>query len=588
MRKRLDILALVPALALSCQLPPESKADAGHLAPDAATSSGTDAPSVDAPAASDDRILDASSSPDPFADRRAACAFGAGARVTETLPISESERGSIPIKHVVVLMKENRSFDHLLGNLHASGQPDVEAIPSTFVNLDNEGASVGPFALDTTCVNQDPGHQWAEMHRQVNGGAMDGFVSNGADTTGGDGHFVMGTYAATDLPFYYWLANTFAINDRHFPSVRSGTWPNRSFLLLGTADGVVCTFCGKLPKPTTPTIFDSLDRAGVTWGVFSDSDPFDGTLGWAEGHEGLHSFTDFQRALRDGTLPAVAFVDGVGWVEDEHPTADVQVGENWTRIVYEAAVASPLWPSLAMVWTYDEAGGFADHVPPPNTACVARPDFPEDTGFFELGVRVPLAVISPYARPHYVSHVVQDHTSITRFIEAVFGLPALTARDANSTALLDMFDFENTPALLQPPTAPLAGTGGCHGQLVLAPDKPSYVSSAPLIIHVGFRGAVMARDTDRVGIFKYPRAAAEVPSEANPIEPIAWSYVGGHGRTPGGAPATGEVVIDEAEVEPGATWPLTPGLWIAFYLPALASGANGHTPAASALLELTP
>jgi phospholipase C len=580
------IFVAVSALALSCQLPPTSKADPGGVEPDAATSNGNDATS--AAATSDGRTLPASQRPDPQAARRAACAFQAGARVTETLPLSEGERGAIPIRHVVVVMKENRSFDHLLGNLHASGQPDVEAIPSTFVNLDKEGASVRPFALDTTCVNHDPGHQWAEMHRQVDNGAMDGFVSNGADSTSSDGHFVMGNYAATDLPFYYWLANTFALEDRHFPSVRSGTWPNRSFLLLGTADGVVCTFCGKLPKPTTPTIFDSLDREGVTWGVFTDSNPFDGTLGWAQDHRGLHTFADFQRAMRDGTLPAVAFVDSVGWVEDEHPTADVQVGENWTRLVYEAAVTSPLWPSLAMIWTYDEAGGFADHVPPPNTACVARPGNPDDTGFFELGVRVPLAVISPYARPHYVSHVVEDHTSITRFIEAVFDLPALTARDANSTALLDMFDFESPPTFLQAPAAPLAGTGGCHGQLVLAPDEPSYVSALPMVIEVGFRGVATPHEADRVGIFKYPLATTDVPSETNPIEPVAWSYIGGHGRMQGGAPTTGAVSIDGTDVEPGAPWPLAPGLWIVDYLPALADGANGHTPAASALLEVTP
>jgi hypothetical protein len=390
------------------------------------------------------------------------------------------------------------------------------------------------------------------------------------------------------VPFYYWLANTFAMNDRHFPSVRSGTWPNRSFLLLGTSDGVVCTFCGKNPKPTTPTIFDSLDHAGVTWGAFSDSDPFDGTLAWDRKHRGVHSFAEFQRALKDGSLPAVAFLDGVGWVEDEHPTADVQVGENWTRLVYEAAVASPLWPSLAIVWTYDEAGGFADHVPPPEHACVARPGNPDDDPFFELGVRVPLGVISPYARPHFVSHVVQDHTSITRLIEAVFDLGALTARDANSTALLDMFDFDSAPALLHPPTAPPAGSGGCHGDIVLVSVQGSYVSESPFVLHLGFRDSLMPSDHDRIGIYRYPRNAGDVPSETNPIEPIAWTFIGGQGQTPNGAPASGQVDVDVADVVPGATWPLAPGLWITYYLRALPSGENGHVPAASALLEVTP
>jgi phospholipase C len=377
----------------------------------------------------------------------------------ETLGLTADERAEIPIRHVVVVMKENRSFDHLLAGLNAAGQDDTAPIPPTFTNRDTSGASVAPFQLETTCVPWDPAHQWKAMHQQVDDGAMDGFVTTAAATTRTDGHFVMGHFQWPDLPFYYWLAGTFAINDRHFPSVRSGTWPNRDFLLLGTADGVRCTYCGH-PNPLTPTIFDALSDVGRTWGVYSDSEPFEGALAWTRPHAGLHSFAAFLAALAGGTLPNVAFVDGVENLEDEHPPADVQVGEAWTRRIYEAAIASPLWPRLALIWTYDEAGGFADDVPPPNDACVPRPGNPLDTSFVELGVRVPLTVISPYARAHYVSHVVQDHTAITRFIEAVFDLPALTSRDANSDALLDMFDFD-APALLRPPPAPSAGTGGC-------------------------------------------------------------------------------------------------------------------------------
>ena len=391
--------------------------------------------------------------------RRLACSFSAGARPTETLPLTAGERTAIPIEHVVIVMKENRSFDHLLGGLDAAGQPALESVPATFSNLDTSGATVLPFELTTTCVRWNPGHQWESMHAQVNGGAMNGFVTSAASTTRTDGHFVMGHYGPDDLPFYYWLARTYAINDRHFASARSGTWPNRNFLLLGTADGVRCSYCG-LPSPKTHTILQALESVGATWGAYTDSEPFDGSLGWTAPHAGLHPFGDFLAALQDGTLPNVAFVDGVAFVEDEHPTADLQAGEAWTRKIYEAAVASPLWPRLALIWTYDEAGGFADDVPPPGSACVARPDNALDTPFFELGVRVPLTVISPYARPGFVSHVVQDHTAITRFIEVLFDLPALTARDANSDALLDMFDFE-TPALIAPPAPPPSGSGRC-------------------------------------------------------------------------------------------------------------------------------
>jgi phospholipase C len=397
---------------------------------------------------------------DPLAGRRASCAFAAGALTTETLPLTEAERLAIPIEHVVIVMKENRSFDHLLGELNAAGQAASADVPESFTNPDDAGMAVAPFHFQTTCVRLNPGHQWDAMHEQVDGGAMDGFVKSAAKSTGTDGHLVMGHYQESDLPFYYWLANTYALNDRHFASARSGTWPNRNFLLLGTADGVRCSYCGR-PNPATPTIFEALDAAGATWAAYTNGEPFDGALGWSAPHRGLHPFQHFLAALAEGTLPNVSFVDGVPKVEDEHPTADLQVGEAWTRTIYEAAVASPLWPELAIIWTYDEAGGFADEVPPPNSACIARPASVLDDPFFELGVRVPLVVISPYARPHFVSHVVQEHTAITRFIEALFGLPALTARDANSDALLDMLDFRRPPALLAPPDPPAAGSGGC-------------------------------------------------------------------------------------------------------------------------------
>ncbi len=563
-RALLLTLAVLPAACSTSA----SDADAGSSQPQDAGSS---------------QPRDAGSTPDEL---RAHCGFKAGARVTETLPITEKVRAAIPIKHVIVAMKENRSFDHLLGQLHDYGQPDAEAVPAGFSNKDGAGATVAPFHLTTTCVNKDPGHQWAGMHAQVNGGAMDGFVTNAAQSTSGDGHFAMGYYTASDLPFYYWLANTFAINDRHFASARSGTWPNRNFMLLGTADGISCTSCG-LPDPKTPTLFQALDAAGVSWGVYTDSNPFDGAFGWKAGQPGLHTMSELLQALKDGTLPGVVFTDAVANVEDEHPSADVQVGEAWTRMLYEAIVASPVWPTSALVWTYDEGGGFWDHVPPPNRACVARPGVAKDAKFVELGVRVPLAVISPYARAHFVSHVVQDHTAITRFIEAVFDVPALTSRDANSDALLDMFDFQQTPALLHPPAAPTTGTSGCSGNIRLVTDHPSYVRSASAAITVDWSGVMQPSAHDRIGLYAYPSVTDPVPNEQNRLEPVAWSYIGGQGHMATGAPGSGSVVLDKSTLASGAAWPPAAGLWIVHYLPALANGADGHTPEASVDLEFS-
>lgn len=397
--------------------------------------------------------------PDPaYQAAREACTFAAGAGPEEALGISASALARIPVRHVIVLMKENRSFDHVLGKLHEQGQPLTEPIPEDFVNPTSltHVRFVRPFRAPTTCWPTDIGHQWLSMHQQVNGGAMDGFVVSARLSAGGDGELAMSYYEREDLPFYYWLASTFALNDRHFASVRSGTFPNRNFLLLGTADGVEETGDG-FPDPNTPTLFDALDRAGVTWGVYSDGSLLSGSLGWDHTHRNTGTLTDFLDALDGGTLPAVTFVDGIEDLEDEHPVGDMQVGEAWTRNIYEHARASRYWEELALIWTYDEAGGFFDHVPPPEQLCIARP---QDAKFHEAGVRVPMVVISPWARPGFVSHVVEEHTAITRFIETVFGLPALTARDANSSALLEMFDFTG-PALLEAPPAPEPGRGGC-------------------------------------------------------------------------------------------------------------------------------
>jgi phospholipase C len=368
------------------------------------------------------------------------------------------------------------------------------------------------------------------------------------------------------LPFYYFLASSYALNDRHFASVRSGTFPNRNFLLLGTADGVMSTG-GGYPDPSTPTIFDAMDAASVSWGVYSDGSLLSGTLNWQASHKGAHPFAAFLAALDAGTLPAVSFVDGIDDVEDEHPTANVQVGEAWTRNIYEHATASPLWPGLALVWTYDEAGGFADHVPPPNKACVARP-IAKDQPYFELGTRVPLVVISPWARAHHVSHTVQDHTAITRFIEAVFDLPALTARDANSDALLDLFDFACPAALLTPPAAPAAGTHGCVGSLVLTTDKPTYAQGDP--IHISFSGGPGNNGKDWIGVYPYGATGPTPPTAGS----LAWEYIDGT-QTAGTAPAMGTITIDASSINTG-TWPLPVGGYIAYYLL-----NDGYTSAAS-------
>ena len=389
--------------------------------------------------------------------KRASCGFDTGAKVADTLGFTDAMRKKLPIDHVIIMMKENRSFDMIFGEISKQGQPDAEPVPADFSNPDPNGAAVARYHETHMCLDADPNHQWDAMHNQFDGGKMDGFVTSAAATTSGkqgqDGHFVMGYFDNTDLPFYYFLGTTFALADHYFPSVLSGTWANRDYLYAGTSDGIKNTLSDGWLSKDIPTIFDELDAAKVTWGVYTDGLPLEGALGLT--YPTKQSKQAFFDALAAGKLPQVSFVDGRGNVEDDHPPADMHVSEDWSHSVYDAVTKSSIWKSTVLFYTYDESGGFADHVTPPK-ACVARP---QDTEFDQLGIRVPMVVVSPWAKRNYVSHVEHQHTSITRFIELMYDLPALTARDANSDAMLDMFDFCATPAPV--PAAPAAGKGGC-------------------------------------------------------------------------------------------------------------------------------
>jgi phospholipase C len=393
--------------------------------------------------------------PAAHASERAQCSYPAATRAADSLGNSAALLAQVPIRHVIILMRENRSFDHLFGKLHERGQPGVEAVPDSYSNLDAAGVEVFPAHATSTCLEYDPGHQSDSMLRCVDGGKMDGFVRNAAATTPSDGHFVMDYYDEQDLPFYYWLARSFAVSDRHFAPNVSGTFANRAFLLFATNAGVVDTGI-VFPPPNTPSLLHALLNAGFTWAAYSDGAPFSGSLNWHHADPGVRHLQQLYDDLDRGTLPNVAFVDGVEDEDDDHPIADLQLGEARIKAVYEHAITSPQWQRLAIFWTYDEGGAFADHVPPPR-GCLP---LPARSPFTELGPRIPFVAISAWARRGYASHVVHDHTAMTRFIEAIFDLPALTARDANSDALLDLFDFSCGRDLSGPPP-PEVGKGGC-------------------------------------------------------------------------------------------------------------------------------
>jgi len=388
-------------------------------------------------------------------------------------PVVSAKAAVNPIDHVVVLMQENRSFDSYFGKLHFEGQPHSLPEPPGSSNPDPTNPNGPPIkAFDKThyCEVSDLNHSWTGTHQEIDGGAMDGFTAANVDPLDPTGSRTMGFYDQSDLPYYYGLYNTFAMGDHYFASVPGPTFPNREYLLAGTSFGHI-----RNDLPTTATgfdqrtIFNELDDAGVSWKVYSASYPvaFAEIFGYVRNHR-LGNIKPIQAYYADaalGKLPQVTFIDplfgGPTNVEnDEHPDANVQVGERFVSSVIRALFASPEWSSSALFLTYDEHGGFYDHVVPP--AAAAPDDIPPmlqpgdvAAGFDSYGVRVPAVVVSPYSRPHFVSHVVNDHTSILRFIETRFNLPALTRRDAAANPMLEFFDFTQA-SFATPPSLPAA------------------------------------------------------------------------------------------------------------------------------------
>jgi phospholipase C len=307
---------------------------------------------------------------------------------------------------------------------------------------------------------------------------MDGFIS--ASNPGGGR--VMGYYTQEDLPFYYFLASSFAISDRNFGSVLGPTQTNRLFLWLGTscdlAEGfvtnpAVITECGLERR----SLFDQLDHAKKSYGIYDQSGLMTLIVGLGVKPTIPKTIEQFALDAANGKLPPVSFV-GASTGEaiapdgnDDHPPFNPQKGQAFVASIVRAIAHENTWNDTALIVTYDEHGGYYDHVRPPH-ACEPEPAAKRDYPFDQYGFRVPLIVVSPFANStKRVSHVDTDHTSILRFIQLWANEPALTKRDANAWPLLDLFDFEQTP-LPAPewPDSMTDETPAAQGQCASEPD----------------------------------------------------------------------------------------------------------------------
>lgn len=380
-------------------------------------------------------------------------------RLAGSLPDPERAQGSkdtkIPVEHFVVLMQENHSFDQYFGHLPQSGhRGPIDVMPEDTFNLDSSGKPVKSFHQRDLCT-ADVDHGWNGSHFAWNGGLNDRFVQVN-ESSSADGSRVMGYYDESDIPFYYGLAKNFAIGDRYFASVLGPTYPNRYYLFAATSFGHITNI---LPKPgqyDQPTIFDLMSENNVSWKYYFSDAPATAlfTKMFARNLKHMAPLAQFKIDAALGRLPSVAFVETYLIAGMEHPPFNPQFGQLQAQGIVRSLMRSKSWARSALMFTYDEGGGYYDHVAPPD-ACE-----PDDIApllgkgdvqqrFSRLGFRVPFVMVSPYAKRGYVSHQVYDHTSVLKLIETKFNLPALTARDANAGNLLDMLDFEH-PDFSQP------------------------------------------------------------------------------------------------------------------------------------------
>ncbi len=378
---------------------------------------------------------------------------------TTASPVAAQTTSSLhsPIKHIIVIVKENHTFDNYFGQF--SGADGARQVTL------NGTAQNPPQATDRPANDID--HSFFNTHIAYDNGKMDEFEKLSGAITANGFPVSFAQYREKDLPAYWAYARQFSLFDHYFSSVMGPSSPNYLFTLAASSGGAItnpsklnpqagaeaeadsgCAMTAStiqvlLPSGKTasvpacldlPTVPNLLQDKGLMWRGYSY--PTMGILSRiynnAAMRKNLVPQTQFVKDAAAGVLPAVSWVFANAQ-EDEHPVASVCVGENWTVRQINAVMQSPDWNSSLILLTWDDFGGFYDHVPPPQV---------DQLG---LGFRVPMLVISPYTKRGYIGHRVTEHSSIPKTIEDIFGLPNLNSRDSGANNLLDALDFGQQP-----------------------------------------------------------------------------------------------------------------------------------------------
>ncbi|KAK4777669.1 hypothetical protein SAY87_017856 [Trapa incisa] len=385
-----------------------------------------------------------------------------------------------PIKTLVVLVMENRSFDHVLGWLKTT-RPEIDGLTGSEFNRINASdlSSRSIFVTDDAAfVDWDPGHSIQAICEQIFGSnrtdahpaPMNGFAQQAESMGEGMSKTVMSGFKPTVLPVYTKLANQFAVLDRWFASVPASTQPNRFYVHSATSHGSSSNVRKDLIHGFPQrTIFDSLDESGLSFGIYYQNIPatlFFKTLRQLKHVTKFHDYElKFKLHAKLGKLPNYVVIEqryfdvNLFPANDDHPSHDVSVGQKFVKEVYETLRASPQWKEMALLITYDEHGGFFDHVPTP-VSHVPNPDgiIGPDPFYFQfdrLGVRVPTLLISPWIDKGTVIHEPAgptphsqfEHSSIPATVKRLFNLKSnfLTKRDAWAGTFERYFYIRDTP-----------------------------------------------------------------------------------------------------------------------------------------------
>ncbi len=351
--------------------------------------------------------------------------------MAQTVPKGKARADISAIANTVIVLQENHTFDNYFGTY--PGADGTAGKPYCLPDAPGSSKCVSLYH-DASITPVDMNHNWKSAHADYDSGKMDGFVYAEGDKE------TMGYHDRQEVGRYWKAADAYVLCDRFFTSVMSESAPNHLFLVAGTAGGLIDD---RVPDMLPfPPIFQQLDAAGVSWKVYSDTTSWYKSFSYVQNSSAatanFKSAAGFKADVSAGQLSRVSWIIGAPG-GDEHPPKSIQAGMNSVADdIVNFVGGSPYWRASAIFVTWDDYGGFFDHVAPPQV---------DKYGY---GFRVPCLVISPYAKAGFVDSAANDHASILRFVETRYGLSPLSTRDASANSFLEAFDFTQAPRPFTP------------------------------------------------------------------------------------------------------------------------------------------